>query len=257
MSATKLLLSGVALASALFVFEPQSAGAADLPAYKAAPVVAPIYNWNGGYLGIVGGYGSGKSTQFDPEIETVAEELVEVVPEHGHGHGNYSVSGGTIGGTLGYNMQFDPSWLVGIEADASWANIRGSQVDCGLPVGTNNGCGSTLNAFETLRGRLGYVAGNFLIYGTGGLAVGNINAYSNIGGNPSGSNTLAGWTAGGGVEVQFAGNWSAKLEYLHVNFDADFVYNVEPGVREQVGLRMDMVRAGINYRFGAPVVARY
>lgn len=250
MSSTRFFLSSVALASSLFIFGAPSAIAADLPTYKAAPVVAPVNTWTGAYFGVVGGYGWGKSTQFDPEIETSAEEIVEAPDQtHGHGHGNYNVSGGTIGGTAGYNLQFDPSWLVGIEADASWANIRGSQTDCGFPVGTNNGCGSKVNEFGTLRGRLGYVAGPFMVFGSAGLAVANVNAYSNIGGNPAGTNTLGGWTVGAGAEFQFAGHWTAKLEYLYAKFDQDYVYNVEPGVREQVGLQMNIVRAGINYRF--------
>src|SRR5450759_845589 len=258
MSATKILLSGVALASALFVIGPQSALAADLPAYKAAPVVSPVYNWTGGYVGIVGGYGWGRSTQYDPEVETVAEEALEVaMVDHGHGHGDYRVSGGTIGGTAGYNVQFSPSWLFGIEADASWANIRGSQADCGVPVGTNNACGSKLTALETVRGRIGYVAGNFLIYGTGGLAVGSVKAYSNIGGLPSGGATNMGWTAGAGVEAQFAGNWSVKLEYLYVDLGKHNIYYVEPTIPEQVGFTANLIRVGVNYRFGGPVVAKY
>ena len=225
-----------------------------------SPVVAPVYNWTGGYVGIVGGYGWGKSSQYDPEVETVAEEILEMTDQvhgHGHGHGNYRVSGGTIGATAGYNVQFSPSGLFGIEADASWANIRGSQTDCGVPVGTNNGCGSKLTALETVRGRLGYVAGNYLIYGTGGLAVGSVNAYSNIGGNPSGSGTNMGWTAGAGVEAQFAGNWSVKLEYLYVDLGKHNIYYVEPNIPEQVGFTANLIRVGVNYRFGGPVVAKY
>ena len=72
--------------------------------------------------------------------------------------------------------------------------------------------------FGTLRLRGGYAAGNWLFYGTGGLAYGHVKySYSNtnmpFGGAVivavSDSNIETGWTAGGGVEYGW-NNWSAK-----------------------------------------------
>ena len=49
-------------AVAVVGFGASGAFAADLPmqAYKAAPVVPPVYNWTGIYVGANAGYGSGK-----------------------------------------------------------------------------------------------------------------------------------------------------------------------------------------------------
>jgi outer membrane immunogenic protein len=58
--------------------------------------------------------------------------------------------------------------------------------------------------------------------------------------------TNVGWAAGGGVEYAFNANWTAKLEYMHVdlgwtsrNEAEDFKSNA----------RFDAVRVGLNYKF--------
>jgi len=73
----------------------------------------------------------------------------------------------------------------------------------------------------------------------------------------SGSKFRAGWTVGGGIETAIAPNWTVKLEYLYVDFGKANYFDVVPGVPETIGLNVNVVRAGINYRFGNPVIARY
>ncbi|HJZ20457.1 MAG TPA: outer membrane beta-barrel protein, partial [Bradyrhizobium sp.] len=141
--------------------------------------------------------------------------------------------------------------------DFSWANLSGSSNVCGPLTTTPHPCGTNLNALGTFRGRFGYVAGangNWLLYATGGVAVGELHGWDSF--TPSsGTDWRAGWTAGVGVETAFAPNWTAKLEYLHVDLGSGQVFNVVPGVPESVGLTADIVRAGINYRFGGADVA--
>jgi outer membrane immunogenic protein len=108
----------------------------------------------------------------------------------------------------------------------------------------------------TVRGRVGYVANQWLLYATGGLAYGRIEVDSSasasavllplggvVPGSPtcnaavptdgtcpvwgfSGSGvTKIGWTVGGGAELALGGNWTAKFEYLLVDlgsFDTTF-----------------------------------
>ena len=125
------------------------------------------------------------------------------------------MGGGFIGGTAGYNWQIGP-WVLGIEGDFSWANIAGSSATCGSATVLPHGCGTTLQDFGTLRGRVGYPigpSGTWMPYITGGLAVGEVQAWDAL--TPaSGSAFRAGWTVGGGIEAAFAQNWSVKLEYL-------------------------------------------
>src|SRR5207253_2641834 len=90
------------------------------------------------------------------------------------------------------------------------------------------------NWLATFRGRAGYAANRALWYVTGGLAVGDTsfsrtqtwNFVDGCAVDPrngfqdchvgTASKTAVGAVAGVGVEYAFNGNWSAKLEYLHV-----------------------------------------
>ena len=191
-----------------------SANAADIqqrsmPA-KAPAYVTPVYNWSGPYIGISGGYGWGNSDLGDPD-------------------------GGIFGATLGYNWQMG-NLIVGVEGDISWSGLDGN--------GTVGGLGSSVNNdwLGTARGRLGFNAGRFMPYVTGGLAVGNIDA--SIAGVGSSNSTELGWTVGAGVEAAIAGPWTVKVEYLYVDLgEGDSIGGVRPDFTTNI------VRAGLNYRF--------
>ncbi len=77
------------------------------------------------------------------------------------------------------------------------------------------------------------------------------------------SSVVAGWTAGAGVEYAFADNWSALLEYLHVDFGSQsFSRTLLAGGffdARQVTLTDEIFKAGLNYKFDleTPVVPRY
>ena len=73
----------------------------------------------------------------------------------------------------------------------------------------------------------------------------------------SGQQLPRGLTAGAGIETAFAPNWTAKLEYLFVDLGKTQFFNIVPGVPETVGINANIIRVGVNYRFGGPVVARY
>ena len=117
--------------------------------------------------------------------------------------------------------------------------------------------------FGTARARLGYAQDSWLIYATGGYAYANLetNALATAGplsASFSQREIRSGWTAGAGIEVGFAPNWSAKLEYLYADFG-----NVRttwlaptvpllpplPALNDDARLTMNVVRAGVNYRF--------
>jgi len=202
-----VLLAGVALALGASLV---SANAADIQQRamptKAPAYVTPVYNWTGPYIGISGGYGWGTSNFGDPD-------------------------GGLFGATLGYNWQMG-ALVTGIEGDISWSGLDGDRG----PRSVNN------DWLGTVRGRLGYNAGRWMPYVTGGLAVGNIDA--NIAGVGNSNKTKAGWTIGAGVEAAIAGPWTAKVEYLYVDL----------GSGESIGgarpdFTTNIVRAGLNYRF--------
>jgi outer membrane immunogenic protein len=233
---------------AVLIFAAGATGAAWAADLKAPPPAPP--GWAGSYGGVSGGYGWGHSDQTDPGIPVFP--TINQIPQDGH----YSVRGGLLGGTLGYNFQQGP-WVYGLEGDFSWADIKGQSSVCGPASATPHPCGTKLDALGTFRGRVGYVTGadrSWLLYATGGLAVGDIRAWDTL--TPAfGNDWRAGWTVGAGVEKAFAPNWTAKLEYLHVDLGNPQVFNVAPGVPESVSFRADILRASINYRFGGPAAA--
>jgi outer membrane immunogenic protein len=239
----KVLLASAALV-AMFA---GSAMAADMPArapvLKAPPPPA-LYNWTGFYLGINGGGAWGRSSHV-----TLAPASTT---------GNFNISGGLGGGTVGANWQTG-SVVFGIEADVDGTDIRGS-TPCPNPAFT---CSTSNTWLATVRGRLGWAADRVLVFGTAGFADGDIKQRAAAGAVVNaGSSTRAGWAAGGGVEYAFSNQWSAKLEYLHAHLDSFNCGVVCTGLAGQtVAVKFDvnMIRAGINFKFdwGGPVVARY
>jgi outer membrane immunogenic protein len=203
------------------------ASAADLPRgsmpYKAPAYVAQ-YNWTGFYLGINGGGAWGDSDW------------------NGFAVSN-SPSGGMIGGTAGYNWQGAGSpWVFGLEGDIDWTNIRDNATACG---GLN--CQTKNNWLGTVRGRVGYTFDRFMPYFTGGLAFGDVEA--NIAGFAGSKDTNLGWTVGVGIEGVIAGNWTAKLEYLHADLGDTTCSAIACGAATNVDLSLNILRAGLNYRF--------
>jgi outer membrane immunogenic protein len=176
-------------------------------------------------------------------------------------------SGVVGGGQLGYNWVVAPNWLLGVEADVSGADLRGTG-----PGINGNGLASTrwtekVDAFGTARGRLGYVANNWLFYGTGGFAwdedaltrtqLVTVPASPVAGVVMSNSATRTGWAAGGGVEWGFASRWAARLEYLHADLsNPAFSFSTVSGngtpitrTVDEGRLGIDTVRVGVSYFF--------
>lgn len=213
---------------------------------RGAP--ASAQSWTGPFVGLTAGYGSGHSAQSDTGIPAALPPNL--------GDGSYRVDGGLAGATLGFNWQ-QGAWVFGLEGDYSWAGISGSSPVCGAGTATPHPCGTRLDALGTFRGRIGYAvgpSGSVLPYLTGGLAVGNVQAWDNL--TPSeGSGFRTGWSAGAGVEARIAPQWMAKLEYLHVDLGHSNLFDVVPLVPETVSLRADIIRIGLNHRFGEATVA--
>jgi outer membrane immunogenic protein len=249
--------------------------AADIPvkAPIAAPVMAPVYSWTGFYVGLNAGYSWG---QTDIDYSTPFATV-------GFTHHPDSFIGG---GQIGYNWQ--SGWVVyGLEADIAYrhrnrssAFFFGSTPTVGAPFGSVAGDNTIFsteqNWLGTVRGRLGFTAGsNWLIYGTGGLAYGEVKhslietlVAPNQGRfrTASESRIGVGWTAGAGVEWGF-GNWSVGAEYLYVDLGSSTITQgattnlvVFPADTTSFSDTSHIVRAKLNYRFGfgaGPLVARY
>jgi outer membrane immunogenic protein len=227
----RLILAGIGALAVVTTMG--AANAADMPRRAAAmpakaPYMAPYYNWTGFYAGINGGYGWGTSS-WDGTLGS---------------SGSFNVSGAVIGGTLGYNWQFNQA-VFGVEGDLDWSNIKGSTTAgaCALagPCETRN------NWLGTVRGRIGYAFDRVMPFVTGGLAVGDIK--STLGTSGSTTTTKAGWTLGGGAEFAVAGPWTAKVEYLYADLGKGTCATAICGASTDVKFHTNLVRGGLNYRF--------
>jgi len=183
---------------------------------------------------------------------------------------------GFIGGfQIGHNWQFS-NWVLGLEGDFDGSSLNGTQTLRGLdPVFTPNYSQSLtreLDWLATLRGRVGMtLLGQMLLYGTGGLAVGQtkigfssvdlIDPLPPLNASSSSDKIRTGWTAGGGVEWKLSPQWSVKAEYLHVDLGTDsrtvsypYVLLINNSFNNstltvQVKERYDLARLGLNFRF--------
>jgi outer membrane immunogenic protein len=261
------LLSVVGVSSLLIGASLSAARAADMP--LKAPPPAPWYDWTGFYVGINAGYSWGNtSTSYTGTGAGFAPFTT-----------SQNMDGGLGGGQIGYNWQFNRNWLFGLEADIQGTGQRGSAsfppvttTVAGIAVTTITSTGTLtqkLPWFGTVRARLGIEpTDHWLVYATGGLAYGGINSTAAItttvaspGGTAtaatSGSNstTRAGWTIGAGVEGVISGPWTAKLEYLYMDFGNVGTGFVGPGAGAYTTLGAsshvtdNVLRVGLNYRF--------
>ena len=67
--------------------------------------------------------------------------------------------------------------------------------------------------------------------------------------SPARRTPTSGWTVGVGIEGVIAGNWTAKVEYLYADLGDTTCSAVACGVATNVDLQLNIVRAGLNYRF--------
>jgi high affinity Mn2+ porin len=222
------------------------------------------YDWTGPYVGAHVGYGWGNSewTAHGAAAPSLTGSL-DFYKGFDFSKGTGSYFGGF---QAGYNTMLPSHLVFGIEGDVSFPNsIKATQQISSPSIGQAS-YGEMVEYFGTLRGRIGYSFHNWLIYGTGGFAwTYDQFTRAQIAGTPTGGSAVSGmtesslhWRTGGtvgaGVEVPFAPNWSAKLEYLFTHFGTVGVNFPAAGQRFDSGLSVNEVRLGLNYNFGNSAV---
>lgn len=264
-----------------------SAFAADLPNTKAPPAYTPpppVYSWTGFHVGLnVGGaFSVDPNASFSGSANTAIYFAANEFPT------SLSTRPGGVngGGQIGYNWEVSPSWVVGLETDFQGSSYRGSSTAQPTPTGIFFPFTTTVtqrsNWFGTARGRAGFLLiPNLLVYGTAGLAYGEVNTsfstiatgftYATCGALAtctigSASSTRVGWTVGAGLEWMLSPSWSLKAEYLYLDLGSQSVtaQSTAPGYffTARDPFRENVVRVGLNYNFdmfapSAPVVAKY
>jgi len=185
----------------------------------AAPI---LYDWAGLYAGVSVG------ASFD------AFDSRYGVPSVSRSFDPTGASGGVLAGV---NFQ-NGSFVYGVEADASFKLGDDTQVVAGIPMTAQN------DWFSTLRGRAGYAIDNYLFYGTGGLAIGDVEV-SGRGGSVS--DTKVGWTLGAGVEAALTDNFTLRGEYLYT--DLGTTDGTIAGSPFSTEFDSHTIRAGVTYTF--------
>src|SRR5665647_1258434 len=173
-----------------------------------------------------------------------------------------SPTGVVIGGQIGCDYQFAPSWVVGIEGSASGSTMKGSTI-VGLPLGSPDTAlvQAKTDFLTSVTARLGYAFDNVLVYAKGGvaLAADRYDVTGSFLGTPFGFEGLEnriGWTAGGGVDWAFSRHWSASLEYDYYGFGHRnaLMYdstNVLAGIVD-VKQSIQVVKVGLNFHVWGP-----
>jgi high affinity Mn2+ porin len=240
------------------------AAAADLPAFPLkAPPVAGLYDWTGFYVGGHMGYAGGNSnwtanpTQVGLPSTSGSVDMTLPLDDPAEAGSFF------MGVQGGYNYMLANRVVLGVEADASFPafpDINGLSI--GGLTSFNSAVlgaasyGETVLSSGTLRGRIGYAPRNWLFYLTGGLAwTYDQLSLTQVASGASDSPCRFGWTAGAGVEVPIAPNWTAKGEYLWTGHPNATVNYPDLGQRISSSLTLQELRLGLNYHFNgdAPV----
>lgn len=279
----KLLLASAAITTC------SAALAADLPRRAAPPVFVPVpvFTWTGAYFGINAGYVFSGDTRVDRTVGDLANNNAALATGLRPFAARVRDDGFTAGGQVGYNYQFTPGSgiVVGVEADAAYTDLNrietlsnttnfGPLVQPGAAATTRiNQYRGGLDYLGTVRGRVGYAFDRALVYGTGGFAYGGVNnrvTFAIPGGTTPffegrQNDMQTGYAYGGGIEYALATDSllnffkssavTMKVEYLHYDLGGDRIaipgVNGGPGnYSARVRNEGDLVRAGLNYKFG-------
>jgi outer membrane immunogenic protein len=243
----------------------------------AAPRVAyerPA-NWSGVYFGLDSGY------QWS-SIDVTSPGATIVFPGVVFGPTNFSSehNNAVVGAHLGYQQQFG-AVVLGVEGGwlTSFRDEDGSSGTCIRPsvaaVAPNVlECSARFNDVLTIGGRVGWAAGHWMPYATGGYANAAYDFSVRVT-NPTvpfPTSTLVeeaharlnGWYIGGGVEWAISPGWTTGIEYRHYEFEGRSVdstfhlggpVGVGPSAPTSLDATTDTVTARVSWRWGRPDAA--
>jgi high affinity Mn2+ porin len=249
-----------------------SAAAADLPVKAPPPLAAAAYDWSGFYLGGHFGYAAGSShwsaTQTGAPAPAVTGSL-----DLFNAYDMFRDTGSDLAGfQAGYNYMLPSRWVLGIEADVSFPSfseptphlISGISTISSASIGVAN-YSEHVEFSGTVRGRIGYApnlgTSHWLFYATGGFAW-SFDQFTRmqLAGMPAGGAAVpgtienlfmqprVGGTIGGGAEVALWSNWTARAEYLFIDYGNRSVSFPLGAQRFDSNLTLNEFRVGLNYR---------
>lgn len=191
------------------------------------------YDWSGAYLGGQMGYASGTS-RYSSDID----ERIKFKPD------------GFLGGLYGgYNHQFGNNFVLGVDTDLNFANIKAN----GKFYDQNVYDPSLRTSIKmrwngATRIRAGYAAGRLLPYLAAGISYGKyeLSAARDPGYSFKASNTRTGWNIGAGLDYAVTDNLVARVEYRYSDFGKARIFN---DLSDSLNMKTHDVRLGIAYKF--------
>lgn len=230
--------------------------AADL---TPVPPPAPVFTWTGFELGLHVGGGSDRTRVNLYDLYDFSD--------------SYNSTGAFGGAHVGFNYQLMGPLVIGVQGEYNFAGLIGNS--SAFPL---NYVATSVREFGSADARIGYAFDHLLVYAIGGFAYGDIRNTINF----QGSDSVAllgfpvnrffdanryGFDVGGGLEYNFYGNWTARLEYRYYDFgtrgfaDAGFAAPVSIAIPNHSSQEtMQTGRIGLTYKFAwpsTPVVAKY
>jgi high affinity Mn2+ porin len=250
------------LAGAIVLTSATGASADDIMVTKAPAISrsdAAAYNWSGFYAGVHVGVAWGSSDWTEQPDGLAGSLNLFQTPSP------FSEFGSWFGGVqAGYDYMLPNRVVVGVAADVSapsfqnlnGLSIGGSSTFVSPTLGPES-MSETVLDMGTVRGRIGYAPGDWLLYATGGFAW----TYDQLTvTQANGTDTpflwRFGWVAGAGVELPLTRTWTAGLEYLYTHYGNSTVGFANAGQSFLSDLTVQELRLTLNYRFGADDVAR-
>jgi high affinity Mn2+ porin len=245
-----------------------TADAADLS--RALPTKAPppaaisaADDWTGfyagGHLGYAAGFSNWTATQADAAMPSLSGSLdLFQGYDFSTGRGSY-----LLGLQGGYNYMLPSRIVLGVEADVSFPSVLGASQAIASPLIGQAIYRDQVQMSGTVRGRVGYAPGHWLVYATGGFAY-SFDEFSRtqvagiaIGGTaiPGTVENLfmvprIGGAVGAGVEVALTSRWMARLEYLFTDYGSRNVDFPAGAQRFTSDLAVHTLRIGLDYKLG-------
>jgi outer membrane immunogenic protein len=241
-----LLAAGSAAATGGLVM-PTVASADPLP---PPPPPAALPSWAGLYIGVTAGAASQFAQTHSSRTQFGGNDTDVVTPVSN----SLTKTGFIGGGQIGYNFQ-SGTWVYGLEADISGLTGKPSLNSQAVGKGV---LATTINQIDwmaTFRGRFGFVvAGDTLIYATGGLALARVNnsfGYSSSSNSFVDNSVRTGLVGGIGFEHMFNQNWIVRLEALYADLGSKTVHssNFTGGKTTTFSNQVALIRLGLSYKF--------
>ena len=183
--------------------------------------------WTGAYVGLSAGARSSQAAWTTTDFSSFAP----LVPGTNNERFNDTAFRGGL--YAGYNWQFAPRWIAGLET--GWGSASKTATQYGFlpglsgvlgPINPGDSVSVKTTWDASLRARLGFLATpSLLVYGTGGVAWQHYEIASVCGTTTciakftaTDAKTAQGWTIGGGIESAIMGGWRARAEYRYADF---------------------------------------